>query len=117
MTVSSPLTLADRLIAVRATIAAACARVNRSPDSVTLVAVSKTHPAEAVLEAASHELVHFGENRLEEAESKIRSIQSQSSLPLVWHMIGHVQSRKARDVIALFDVIHSLDSLKLAERY
>jgi pyridoxal phosphate enzyme (YggS family) len=84
---------------------------------VTLVAVSKTHPAESVLEAVTHGQFHFGENRIEEAEPKIRSVQSQGTSPLVWHMIGHVQSRKARDVIALFDVIHSLDNLKLAERY
>ncbi len=117
MTVSSPTTLADRLAAVRANIAAACARAHRPVESVTLVAVSKTHPAESILAAIASGQLEFGENRVEEAESKIPAVQAQTSAQVVWHMIGHVQSRKARDVVALFDCIHSLDSLKLAERY
>jgi len=110
-------TIADRLAAVRATIAVACARANRPVDSVTLIAVSKTHPAEMLLEAIACGQTHLGENRIEEAAGKIAAVQAQTNAPLTWHMIGHVQSRKARDVVAAFDVIHSLDSLKLAERY
>ncbi|MCC7447402.1 MAG: YggS family pyridoxal phosphate-dependent enzyme [Anaerolineae bacterium] len=110
-------TIADRLAAVRAAIAAACARANRPVDSVTLIAVSKTHPPDMLLEAIACGQAHFGENRIEEAAGKIAAVQAQTNVPLTWHMIGHVQSRKARDVVAAFDVIHSLDSLKLAERY
>ena len=117
MTVSSLSTLGDRLSAIHANIEAACTRANRPTDSVTLIAVSKTHPAESVLSAIASGQLEFGENRIEEAESKIHAVQAQTSAKVVWHMIGHVQSRKARDVIALFDCIHSLDSLKLAERY
>ncbi len=117
MTLSESTTLAERLNAVRANIAAACARARRPADSVTLVAVSKTHPAEAVLDAVACGQLQFGENRVEEAADKIKAVRSASHAPLVWHMIGHVQSRKAQDVIAAFDCIHSLDSVKLAERY
>lgn len=112
-----PETLAGRLEAVRETIVAACARANRPADSVTLIAVSKTHSPDAVLEAIACGQTHYGENRLEEAADKITAVNARSPVPLTWHMIGHVQSRKARDVIAVFGCIHSLDSLKLAERY
>ncbi len=111
------LTIADRLAAVRKTIAAACVRANRPVDSVTLIAVSKTHPPEKLLEAIACGQIQLGENRIEEAAGKIAAVKAQTSVPLTWHMIGHVQSRKARDVAAVFDVIHSLDNLKLAERY
>jgi PLP dependent protein len=110
-------TLAEQLAEVRSSIAAACARANRPVESVTLVAVSKTHPPELLLDAISCGQTHFGENRVEEAASKIPAVAARVAVPLTWHMIGHVQSRKARDVIAAFDYIHSLDSLKLAERY
>ena len=110
-------TLAGRIEQVQTNIAAACARANRPVESVTLIAVSKTHPADAVIEAAGLGLRHFGENRIEEASNKIPAVIATLNHSLTWHMIGHVQSRKADDVIAIFDVIHSLDTLKLAERY
>ncbi len=109
------MSIAEHVTAVREQIAAACQRANRLPDAVTLIAVSKTHPAPLLLEAAASGIRHFGENRVEEA-GKIHAV-AQHYPALTWHMIGHVQSRKARDVIDQFSVIHSLDSLKLAERY
>src|SRR5258708_23063703 len=109
-------TLAERLTVVRENISAACERVGRSTESVTLVAVSKTQPAAAVLEAVANGQLHFGENRIEEAASKIDPVEKQTSAALTWHMIGHIQSRKAREVVAAFDWIHSVDTLKLAER-
>src|SRR5689334_7810633 len=118
MTATTATTLGERLNTVRANITAACQRANRPVDSVKLVAVSKTHPPETLLEAIKAGQQEFGENRLEEAAPKIQAIRhAQPGRPLTWHMIGHVQSRKAEDIIALFDVIHSLDSLKLAQRY
>ncbi|MBX3062247.1 MAG: YggS family pyridoxal phosphate-dependent enzyme [Anaerolineae bacterium] len=98
----------------------ACERANRSTESVTLVAVSKTHPAEAVVEAFKCGLRHFGENRVEEASQKIprvRELSGTEAERITWHMIGHVQSRKAEEVVGIFDTIHSLDTIKLAERY
>ncbi len=108
----------DNIQSVRETIAAACARVNREPAGVTLVAVSKTHPAEAILQAVEAGVQHFGENRVEESSDKIPAVRARLSpqQAISWHMIGHIQSRKARDVPPLFNVVHSVDSLKLAEK-
>ncbi len=108
--------IAENVRRVRDQIAAACARAGRDPASVTLVAVSKTHPPEAVLEAATAGVQHFGENRVEESATKIPTVMAQTDLPLVWHMIGHIQSRKAKEVPPLFQVVHSVDTLKLAHR-
>ncbi len=108
-------TIAGRIAAVRAAIAAACARANRDPGEVRLVAVSKTQPAAAVVEAAKAGVRAFGENRVEEALRKIREVDGLTEIPLEWHMIGTVQSRKARYLTQRFALLHSLDSLKLAE--
>ena len=96
--------------------AAACPRAGRELATVTRVAVSKTHSAAAVLEATQAGLQHFGENRVEEAVSKIPQVAEQADQPPVWHMIGHIQSRKAKEVPPLFSVVHSVDTVKLAER-
>lgn len=108
------MSIAENLSLIRAKISAACENVGRNPASVTLIAVSKTHTPSKVLEAAALGVQHFGENRVEEAQSKITAVKAQSPSPLVWHMIGHIQSRKARDVAPLFDVVQSVDSIKLA---
>lgn len=108
--------IADRITAVQAEITRACDRVGREPASVRLVAVSKTHPAEAVLDAVRAGVTHFGENRVEEALSKMPTVAQATATPVHWHMIGHVQSRKARYVTSGFGLLHSLDTLSLAER-
>jgi len=92
-------------------IAAACARVNRDPASVQLVAVTKTRPADVVTAAADLGLTTFGENRVQEAKAKIPLCPGR----LRWHMIGHLQSNKCRDAAHLFSMIESVDSLALAE--
>jgi hypothetical protein len=109
--------IAQNISRVRSSIEAACLRTNRDPASVTLIAVSKTHSAEEILEAAAAGLQHFGENRVEEAESKILAVNRVFDEPLTWHMIGHVQSRKAKDVLPLFNYIHSVDTVKLAAKF
>ncbi len=108
--------IADNIARVQDQIAAACARAGRDPTSITLVAVSKTHPPAVIEAAALAGLQHFGENRVEEAGDKIAAVRERVPRPLVWHMVGHIQSRKAKDVLPLFQVVHSVDSLKLAER-
>jgi hypothetical protein len=108
-------TIAARIATMQAQIAAACARAGRAPESVTLIAVSKTHPAEAIIEAARAGIRHFGENRVEEA-AKIAQVNA-AAPELTWHMIGHVQSRKAREVVEHYQWVHSVDSFKIAERY
>lgn len=112
------MSIAENIAHVRANIAAACARAGRDPSGVTLIAVSKTRPAPLISEAFAAGVQHFGENRVEEAESKIPQVNAVSGVnaPITWHMIGHIQSRKAKDVPPLFRVVHSLDRLKLADK-
>lgn len=110
------MTIRDNILRVQETIHRACARAHRDPASVTLVAISKTHPPETVLEAAAAGLQHFGENRVEEAQEKIAAVHKRTAQPLIWHMVGHIQSRKARHIPALFQVVHSVDRLKLAAK-
>jgi pyridoxal phosphate enzyme (YggS family) len=91
------------------------ARAGRDPREVTLVAVSKTHPASLVREAVAAGLRDFGENRVQEADEKIEELKRDA--PQVrWHLIGHLQANKARRAVRLFDLIHSVDSRALAER-
>ena len=103
--------LAANLEAVRHRIAAACQRAGRDANSVTLVAVTKTQPPEVVTEASKAGLILFGENKVQEAKAKIPLCPGH----LRWHMIGHLQSNKCRDAVALFQMIESVDSLHLAE--
>ncbi len=105
--------LAERLEKVNEEIRRAAQKANRQPQEIKLVAVSKTHPAEAVNEAIEAGASAFGENKVQEAEWKIPEIGHEKA---EWHLIGHLQSNKARKAVKLFDVIHSLDSLELAER-
>lgn len=109
----NPSDIAARLNGVRDRIAAAAGRAGRSPSSVRLVAVSKTFPVDAVRVAAAAGQVDFGENKVQEGEAKILAA---GSLPLRWHLIGHLQSNKARKAAALFDVIHSIDSADLLRK-
>ena len=106
-------TLVERIERVRARISEAARRSSRSPEEITLVAVSKTHPIEAIQDALANGMTDFGENRVQEAENKIPVIGGQIAK---WHLIGHLQSNKARRAVELFDVIHSLDSGSLALR-
>lgn len=108
------MTIITNVMRARETIAEACDRAGRNPDDVTLIAVSKTHPPEIILQAVEAGLQHFGENRVEEAGMKIPAVNQLSPRPLVWHMIGHIQSRKAKEVVPLFQVVQSVDSVKLA---
>ena len=109
--------IADNLERLQERIAEAAERSGRSPDDVTLVAVTKTFPADVVLTAYETGLRHFGENRTREGISKITALESYlSDSPPTWHMIGHIQSRKAKRVVEFYDYVHSLDRLKIAGR-
>jgi pyridoxal phosphate enzyme (YggS family) len=96
---------------VHANIRAACEKVGRDVRDVTLIAVSKTFAAADVNEAFLAGQIHFGENRLQEAESKIPSLPP----ALQWHYIGQLQRNKVRKVLPLFRMVHSIDSLRLAQ--
>ena len=103
--------LADNLEKVQQRIRAACGRAGRDPDSVTLLAVTKTQPPEIVKAAAELGLLLFGENKVQEAKAKIPLCPGK----LRWHFIGHLQSNKCRDAVELFKMIQSVDSLSLAQ--
>ena len=105
--------LRANLGAVRKKIERAASLAGRNTDKIKLVAVSKTHPAAVLIEAIEAGINTFGENKVQEAESKIADVGRDSA---EWHLIGHLQSNKARKAVQLFDVIHSIDSMELATR-
>ena len=105
--------LAERLERVHGQIGEAATNAGRNPDRVKLVAVSKTHPAETLEKAISAGAEILGENKVQEAIDKIQAIGREKT---EWHLIGHLQSNKARKAVQNFDMIHTLDSLSLAER-
>jgi pyridoxal phosphate enzyme (YggS family) len=105
-------TIRDRIEAVRERIRSAALRCGRNPDSIRLVAVSKTFPVETVREAVDAGATILGENYIQEAREKIGAL---SSSPVSWHFIGRLQRNKAKYAVGLFDLIHSVDSMRLAE--
>jgi len=111
--VFDPAVLRARLADVRDRIARAAARAGRDPSSIKLIAVSKTFPSAAVRAIAADGQIDFGENKVQEGQLKRADT---IDLPLVWHLIGHLQSNKARRAAAEFDVIHSIDSADLVRK-
>lgn len=105
--------LKENLEKVRERIKSAARRAGREPAEIKLIAVSKTHPAEVLREALRAGAEIFGENKIQEAEGKIAEIGREKA---EWHLIGHLQSNKARKAVKLFDLVHTLDSVELAER-
>jgi pyridoxal phosphate enzyme (YggS family) len=103
--------IAHNLAAVRERIATAARRAGRDPDEITLVAVSKTHPPELVAAALAAGQRDFGESRVQEALPKLEQLADSGAR---WHLIGHLQRNKARRAAAAFDMIQSVDSLRLA---
>ena len=107
---------AERLQAISSRIDAACARSGRASDSVTLIAVSKTFPIEDVAAAHAAGQVHFGENKIQELVSKSEHLPGKAQGGAVaWHMIGHPQRNKIKYIAPFIDLIHGVDSLRLAE--
>ena len=103
--------IAENLERVREQIAQAAAKADRLVDEIELVAITKTHPAEKVREAMEAGQNLFGENRVQEARVKIPDLPSS----LRWHFVGHLQKNKVRHALPLFELIHSVDSLALAQ--
>jgi pyridoxal phosphate enzyme (YggS family) len=110
----SPEQITANYRAVCGRIAAAALRSGRAADAVSLVVVTKGHPSEVARAAIAAGAGQLGENYVEEAVPKILALSGEKKVE--WHMIGHVQSRKAQPVSQYFDLLHSLDSLKLARR-
>lgn len=108
--------ISENLALVHARMAAAAARVGRDPRAITLVAVSKTKPIEAIKVAYAAGQRDFGENRLEELWPKVRQAEALGLTEIRWHMIGSIQSRKTDQAVGPFALIHSVDRVKIAER-
>lgn len=106
-------TIADNILQVSSRIQAAAKAAHRDENSIQLLAVSKTKPAEALREAYAAGIRDFGENYLQEALSKQLEL---ADLPLIWHFIGPIQSNKTRAIAEHFDWVHSVDRLKIAQR-
>lgn len=106
------MSIAENLLTVQKNVASAAEKAGRSADDVTLMAVSKTWPIPKVQEVVDAGQIDLGENRIQEAESKVPAMSSS----LRWHLIGHLQGNKVRKALPLFDQIHSVDSLDLAKR-
>jgi pyridoxal phosphate enzyme (YggS family) len=105
--------LAENLLRVREAIHGAARRSGRDSSEVTLVAITKAHPLEALEAAIACGITDLGENRVGELRDKVRLLGRQAA---TWHMVGHVQSRKARQAAEVSDLIHSVDTLKLARK-
>jgi pyridoxal phosphate enzyme (YggS family) len=103
----------DNISRVEERIAAACRRCGRRREDIRLVAVSKTHPPESVRVAFDAGLRDFGENRVQEAKPKRQAL---ADLDAIWHLVGHLQSNKARIARELFHWVHSIDSLHVADK-
>ena len=105
--------LRENLAEIKGRIERAARKVGRDSSDIKLIAVSKTHPLEVLHAAIESEITVFGENKVQEAEDKIGVLGREN---LEWHLIGHLQSNKARKAARIFDVIHTLDSVELATR-
>ena len=106
--------IAANIKEVQRRVARACERSRRLPEEITLIAVTKTFEATVIREAFDCGIRNFGENRVQEAEGKIGRL-SDLKPDVTWHMLGHLQSNKAKTAVEIFDIIHSVDSVKLAE--
>jgi PLP dependent protein len=109
----TPSRVHENLPQIQERIAEAAKRAGRRPEEITLIAVSKTHPANAIRQAYEAGVRHFGENRVQEWEGKRGGIQD---LPATWHLIGHLQGNKAARAAKLFHTVDSVDELALAQR-
>jgi pyridoxal phosphate enzyme (YggS family) len=108
------MSVADNIAIVRERLNRAARRAGRNPQEITLMAVSKTFPAERIREAYAAGLRVFGENRVQEFAAKSDALRELSDAE--WHLIGHLQSNKANKAVDLFSALDSVDSLKLAEK-
>lgn len=103
--------LKEQLSEVESRIQAACARAGRRREDVTLIAVSKTKPKEVLMDAYGLGVRIFGENKVQELTEKYEVLPKD----IHWHMIGHLQTNKVKYIVGKVDLIHSVDSMKLAE--
>jgi len=101
----------ENIAKVKERINEVCSRIKSAPDKITIVCVTKGRPVEQVLAAVNLGLKNIGENRVQEALEKYKSVSG-----ACWHMVGHLQSNKVKDALKIFDLIHSVDSISLARQ-
>ncbi len=111
---SEPTVIDGNVHEIQRRIAVAAEKAGRSPSSITLIAVTKTVGADEICQASAAGIRHFGESRVQESRAKIELLSSLQPQP-IWHMVGHLQTNKAKLAADLFDLIHSVDSLKVAQ--
>ncbi len=102
----------DNVSEIKKQITFACSRVGRNPDDITIVAVSKTRTADEIQEVINSGIIDIGENRVQDALNKYNILAQRH---IRWHLVGHLQTNKIKDAVRIFDLIHSVDSLKLAQ--
>ncbi len=107
------MTIANNIERIKKRVEQACLKSGRNPEEVKIVAVSKTHPVEKIIEAYNCGIKTFGENRVQEAREKFERLKD---YPIEWHLIGHLQKNKVNHAVRIFDYIHSIDSVALAEK-
>jgi pyridoxal phosphate enzyme (YggS family) len=110
---SAAQSLSERFANVRGRVETAARKAGRASEDIILIAISKTHPTETLKAGLDLGISDFGENRVQEAEGKIFGLGRKAAR---WHLVGHLQTNKARRAVDLFDIIHSLDSVSLAQR-
>jgi len=104
--------ISDNIVRIKGLINEAAQKRNRNPEDIRFVCVTKERPPEQIREAARCGIVNMGENRVQEAKEKYQLLKD---INIKWHMVGHLQTNKAKDAVKMFDLIHSVDSLKLAK--
>jgi pyridoxal phosphate enzyme (YggS family) len=106
----------ENILKVKKLISSACSKTNQEPNSITVVVVSKGRPIEQIKEVIEAGVMDIGENRVQEALSKYNKLITHNSKlqTIKWHMVGHLQTNKAKEAVRIFDLIHSVDSLRLA---
>lgn len=108
--------ISDNIQNIENKIIAACDRAGRNRDDITLIAVSKTKPVEIIKEVYNNNIYTFGENKVQELRDKYEDIKGEGLDKLKWHMIGHLQRNKVKYIVDKVDLIHSVDSLRLAKQ-
>jgi len=104
----------DNIGKVKERIVSLCAKAGRNPEDITIVAISKGRPVEAIKESVEAGIRDIGENRVQEALLKYYAVKEMNIGAVRWHMVGHLQTNKVKDAVAIFDLIHSVDTLHLA---
>ncbi len=110
------MSIQENILKIRQRVSSVCSKLNRNPAEIKIVAVSKGRPLAQIAEAAEAGIIDIGENKVQEALLKYNDMRHAiSDKPIRWHMVGHLQTNKVRDAVKIFDLIHSVDSLHLAE--